>query len=97
MWLECLVDFCVLVRMYDYTLLTVRIRNLAENVFLQRRSRHEAGTAEADAGSVGRGEQREANPGISASRGGPQLELSRRRLYNRAYIGSFGCSRTTSG
>ena len=50
-------------------------------------SRHEAKTAEANPGSVGRGEQGEARPGNSAPRGGPQLELFRRRLKTWSQLG----------
>ena len=60
-------------------------------------SRHEARTAEADSGRVGRGEQCEASPGNSAPRG---VDLRSSSLEDgsksRFYNGPFGCPRATS-
>ena len=69
--------FCVVIP--TTTHLTFGNINLAKDTVLQGLSRHEA-RAEAAPGRVGRGEDGEARPGNSSPRGGPQLELYRRRL-----------------
>ena len=62
------------------THLTFRNKIFEKSTNLHQLSLHEARTAEADPDRVRRVEQGEARPGNSTSRGGPQLELSRRQL-----------------